>query len=696
MKTRYVYVALLLLALVGPAIWFLLPAGARDGRIRNVILISIDTCRADYLGCYGYRRATTPNIDAVAGDAVLFENAVTPVPITLPAHTSMLAGTTPVYHQVHDNGNYYVAPYNRTLAQILGEHGYRTAAFVSAAVLHREFGLARGFDTYDDDFSAAGETGLQPQRRATETSDRAVDWLEGHKDENFFLFLHYFDPHFPYEPPEPFGSLFGGNPYAGEIAYTDFAIGRVTGKLKELGLYETTLLIITADHGEMLGEHSELTHAFFIYQSALRVPLIMRIPHRNKPVRVSARVSLIDIAPTVCGLLGIEPPAVMQGGGLGSYIKGRAGPAGDRSFYCESLYPTIYGCNPLLGIISGRWKYIKTTRPELYDVWEDPAESRNLIDIQPKRAHLLDEHLKLMVKQLAHDKSFASRAVIDEKTLRSIESLGYLASARVDDSFEFDGSRQDPKDFINFHCENMAIGTLFNARKFEQAKTLCRRMLSERPGYVQSYVYLGSIALEQGDNEAVISNHLKYIEHVDPDRDKPDRPDNKYADLSREHPPLKKAHLELAMACYKLARFEQALRHARIAVRLGPTSRQAHNTLGIILAHLGDNRQAAAHFQQALRLGLDSFDVHYNLATVLEAQGETSRAVEHYQRCLELDPARRASILYRLGSVFLKGTKPDRARQCWREALELAQRQGQTKLVADIKRQLEQLHKNRP
>jgi arylsulfatase A-like enzyme len=281
--------------------------------IENIVLISIDTCRADYLSCYGYERKTTPNIDSVAEGSILFENVITPIPQTLPAHCSMLTGTTPLYHGIHDNLGYQLGPSNITLAEILSENGYKTGAVIGSFVLDSQFGLKQGFDSYSDHFEDEVTTGRFIERKAEEVSRFGIEWLQKNYNENFFLFLHYYDPHFRYEPPEPFASSFEDNLYAGEVAYTDHCIGQVIQKLKKLGVYDSTLLIITSDHGEMLGEHGEIEHGYFIYQSAIKVPLIIKLAGQNKPQKISHLASLNDIVPTICGLLGIQPPSCIQG-----------------------------------------------------------------------------------------------------------------------------------------------------------------------------------------------------------------------------------------------------------------------------------------------------------------------------------------------------------------------------------------------
>ena len=278
-KFRFI---LLSLAIVGAlALWFLYKSDDAPQKIRNVLLISIDTCRADHLSCYGYKSQITPNIDAVAAEGILFENVIAPIPQTLPSHSSMLTGTIPPYHRVRENVGYLADESNVTLAEILSDAGFATGAAISAFVLDSQFGINQGFDDYFDRFEKPLEDDQVLERPGGETTDVAIEWLEKNKDKRFFFFLHYYDPHTKYEPPEPFASQYASNPYAGEIAYTDHCIRQVLDKLKELGLYDSTLVIITSDHGEMLGEHGELTHMYFIYQGAIKVPLIIKSTSTN-------------------------------------------------------------------------------------------------------------------------------------------------------------------------------------------------------------------------------------------------------------------------------------------------------------------------------------------------------------------------------------------------------------------------------
>jgi len=368
------FIAITLLVIIAVVVGVVLQrVGSDSVEIRNIVLISIDTCRADYLSCYGYGRKTTPNIDKLAAEGVLFENAFAPVPITLPSHSSMLTGTIPPYHGVHNNEGYKLAQSNITLAEILKDNGFKTTGIISAHVLKSTFGIDQGFDSYHDQFAGVLENNGIEEREGGETTEVAIKWLNENEDDRFFMFLHYFDPHTKYKPPEPFSSRYITNLYAGEVAYSDYCIGRVIEKLKELDLYNSTLIIVTSDHGEMLGDHGEQTHSYYIYQTAIKVPLVFKLPGQKKAKKIKPVVGLIDIVPTICSLLEIEIPHDIQGVDISGHFGGRNSPEKDRHLYCESFMPTIYNANSLFGVVTDRYKYIQTTRPELYDLVKDPA-----------------------------------------------------------------------------------------------------------------------------------------------------------------------------------------------------------------------------------------------------------------------------------------------------------------------------------
>jgi len=604
----------LLLAVTG--CWLLVSCRSASSKRPNVVLISIDTCRADYLGCYGYPRQITPNIDRLARESTLFANAYTPIPMTLPAHASMLTGTIPPYHGVRDNIDYKLSRSDVTLAEILSRKRFVTGAVISAFVLDSQFGLDQGFDYYNDRFEQPFQTLDISERRGEEASRFALEWLDKHKDKRFFLFLHYYDPHTAYVPPEPFASEFEDSPYAGEIAYTDYCIGKVLAKLKDLGLYDSTLIIVVGDHGEMLGEHGESDHMYFIYQSAIKVPLIFKLPGRHEVRKVEDPVGIIDIVPTVCSTLGIRAPERVQGRDLSGYFEGNQPSVRDRHFYCESMLPTKYGANPLRGVVAERWKYIQTTRPELYDLVEDPAESTNLVEQEPDRARILADRLQQMLEESVREGD-GSRAVADEETRRRLESLGYAAGGGVSGDFGFDPGRDDPKDLLALHELNGVANVLTLHGRFEEARAACEKMLKERPHAVAGHYNLARLARAQGDFARAASG---------------------FAEVIRRKPDEARAHNDLGDALIRLNRNEEAVKHLEEAVRLAPECHEAYNNLGIALRRQRKYERAIACFRKTLEIYPESTDAHNNLGNTFINLGKPGKAIRHYSEALRIDP----------------------------------------------------------
>jgi len=504
-KTRKRFLLIMLITLLTSAgIWLFIRQHSSTPGIKHIVLISLDTCRADYLSCYDYAKSTTPNIDALAQQGYLFSHAMAPIPLTLPAHASMLTGTIPPHHGKHENGDVHFDPSHVTLAALLKTQGYRTGAFVGATILNGRFGLNRGFDTYHDRFAQKG----QSERRAEEVNRVAFAWLEKQKDNSVFLFLHYYDPHDAYDPPEPFATKWKDSLYAGEIAYTDHCIGQVIAKLKSLDMYESSLIIVTGDHGEMLGDHDEETHMYFIYQSALKVPLIYKLPGSNTAHKIEDIAGIIDIVPTVCDLVEIAPPAGIQGKNLAQYFSNKPPQSEDRHLYCESLYPTKYEANSLLGLVSKQWKYIQTTRSELYDLQKDPGEQTNVIEVQPHRARILKDRLAQILKQTVREEKGQKDTPLDAEFLKHLRSLGYISGNRVKEDFSFDQSKEDPKDLIGFHNTFRKAIRLKIQNEFTDARSILERLLKQRPGFYMLYEELLGVALKQND----YGNAIRYGE----------------------------------------------------------------------------------------------------------------------------------------------------------------------------------------
>ncbi|MCJ7643243.1 MAG: sulfatase-like hydrolase/transferase, partial [Candidatus Aminicenantes bacterium] len=341
----------------------------------NILLITLDTTRADHLGCYGYKPAKTPNLDRLAQEGIRFARVYCPAPLTLPSHASIMTGLYPVTHGVRNNGHDLPSGI-RTLAEILKGRSYSTAAFVSSFSMDSRFGLDRGFDVYDDTFQSESPFKTQnAERRAKETFARFSRWLEINGKDKFFGWVHYYDPHLPYDPPSPSKEEFEKDPYDGEIAYMDRYVGAVLERLKELGILERTLVVIAGDHGEGLGDKVETGHGIFLYEETLRVPLILYNPAVFPRSQViESQVRLVDVAPTILEIIGLKNEAAgMTGQSLVPWLRGKS--RKDLDSLVETVYPREnFGWSELVGLVSGRWKYIQSPRSELYDVKNDPGE----------------------------------------------------------------------------------------------------------------------------------------------------------------------------------------------------------------------------------------------------------------------------------------------------------------------------------
>ncbi len=395
----------------------------------NLLLITLDTVRADRIGAYGGRVAATPTLDALARDGIRFEHAFTPVPLTLPAHATLLTGLQPPGHGLTDNGMRATRFPVATLAERLRAEGYDTAAFVAAFVLHSVHGLDRGFALYDDGPDAAGD--VFSQFRATAPAEERVGaliaWLQRPRDRPFFAWLHLFDPHAPYQPPAGFAARYASHPYEGEIAYVDSQLGRITAWLERSGVMQDTLIVVTADHGEGLGEHGEQTHGIFLYDSTLRIPLILHWRGRIAPSVETRPAALVDVMPTVLGLFDLPQEAVRHGVDLLSAEPGDA----PWRFVAYSEYPRRqYGWAPLAALREEHLKYIEAPQPELYDLSRDPAELVNLVSVAPHDAAIrLADQLDLATAELA---AVAEAGAVDAgmtaDVRRRLQSLGYLAA----------------------------------------------------------------------------------------------------------------------------------------------------------------------------------------------------------------------------------------------------------------------------
>ena len=646
--------------LAGVGIWYALRQRCSAPPIRHVVLISMDTTRADVLGCYGITYNITPNIDALAAEGILFENAYAPIPLTLPSHASMLTGTIPPYHGVHDNLNYRLTDSCVTLAEILKDHGFVTGAIIGSAILYSKYGLDQGFDSYDEDFQNERSPVDIVERQGGEISGLACKWLEEHQEENMFLFLHYYDPHRNYDAPEPYHKKFLKNPppkkkslaylksmYAGEVAYTDHCIKEVIDKLKELGLYDSTLIIIAGDHGEMLGEHKEMTHSYYIYQGSVRIPLVFKVPGVSVPRRIEKTVGLVDITPTVCSLLDIEGPFTFQGVDVSPYLLDDEPEDIQRHVYMESMLPTKYKGNSLLGIVNDKYKYIQTTRPELYDIVSDYPESVNLVEQYPDIAHRMKGLLRRMLNETIALGGPDSAMEADEETLRQLETLGYVAGA-VTEEFTFDTSKKDPKDLLDYHTAVIQIKPLLREHKYDQVREACEKMISIQPDIAKPYIYLACMANRLKDYPEAIKQLTKAIE-IEPDDTAP--------------------HNILADIYEKQGNHEQAIHHHTISLRIKPEQTGVLNQLAGLYTSLNKTDKAIESYRNSLQIEPKQPTVMSDLAMALYGQGKVRQAIVLWADSLEIDPEQ----VYAANALaWIRATSKDKKFYNPTEALTLA------------------------
>ncbi len=502
-----------------------------------VFIISIDTLRSDRLPVYGYDAVATPAIDQFRSDGILFERAFSSVPMTLPSHTTILSGAQPYRHGVRDNIGYTIGEDLPMIQEILQRSGYQTGAAVSSYVLRSDTGISRGFSFYDDEMTEAPvDTISSWQRNGEESAGKLEGWIDSVTGRKIFGFLHIYEPHYPYTPPEPWATDVD-DAYDGEVARSDEIVGRFLDFLREKSLYEESLIVILSDHGEGLGDHGELEHGVFLYREAIQVPLLVKLPgNRRAGETVAAPVSLTDIFPTVLALTGIEPPDQPEGIDLLGEI-----PA-DRAIYSETFYPRLhYGWSELFSKIDNRHHLIDAPVVELYDYQRDPAERDNIAAEQRRLVAAMREQLRSTVA--AHP--FSEPAVADPEDLAKLESLGYLGGG----SAASDGSRPDPKDKIGLLTEFGKGAGAFQRGDLEQALKIGRSIVAENPDFLQAWGLISSASRKKGDYATALSALETQMERS------PGNP---------------QTALALSSVTYEMRRYDEARTYAELALDYAP------------------------------------------------------------------------------------------------------------------------------
>jgi arylsulfatase A-like enzyme/tetratricopeptide (TPR) repeat protein len=617
-------------------------AAVRSGeRPLNVILISFDTTRADRLGCYGYEHAETPAIDRFAGGGVRFARAKTHVPITLPSHSTLFTGTTPVVHGAHHHSSVLADEGNTTLAEILRSNGYRTAAFIGATVLDHSFGIGQGFEHYADDLGFKGSVGAaRVEREAREVFAEARDWLDENADEPFFAFVHLYDPHLPYRPPSPYALRHHGRPYDGEIAYLDSEFGRFIEYLERSALRENTLVVVFGDHGESLGEHGIEGHSAFIYETMTWVPLLMSCPGLVPPGEViDAQVRLIDVLPTVLDILGIEPPARAEGVTLLPYVLGRERTP-ELPAYIESHHLNdLFGWSPLLGVETERWKYIRAPRPELYDLATDPGELENVHADHPGVVADLDGLLVGFLTGTGDATEPSEPGELDATMIERLASLGYFGrtSASEERPDAAGGDFIDPKDVWDTYLLYQKAFVASSYSESEELRAALAALYERLPDNGTVRLLLAKSYMAGGEP----ARAMPILE-----RDLETSPDDLFLNLS------------LGIVYGQLGRYEEAERCLAAVLEVQPGAPKALSTLGSIYLSRGEYDRAEEVFEDVV--GRDDADIESRHVSLVNlgmihylVRGTPTEAVPYFKEALSMHP-RSTDAHYYLAHIFAK------------------------------------------
>ncbi len=661
-----------------------IPLNSGDAEDFNVLIITVDTTRADHIGCYGDPGVKTPVIDGLARNGVLFANAFTPSPSTLPGHSSIFTGLYPYNHGARANGTFNLKPEQVTLAEILKERGYATGAVISAYVLDSRFGLDQGFDVYNDDLSKGVKFGdhMFRERPAEFTNEVAFEWLEANADSKFFLWVHYFDPHAPYLPPEPYRSRYQRQPYDGEIAYVDQMIGQLLSKLEDLGVRERTLIVLASDHGEGLGEHGEVTHSLLVYDATLQTPLIFNSPTLfPKGHVVRSQVCNVDIVPTVLDRLGLESGSLFDGTSLLHAAKDR--PEG---IYIETVCTLVlHGWAPLFGIRHNDCKYIHAPRPEFYDLTKDPKELNNLLEQRTEEVAALNQELDRHIGADRYGKNALAQAVaMDAETAKKLAALGYVGHVTEPGSLDAEAAAQlDPKDMIH-QWETIQKGTnLIAAGKLHEALVIIEDCVERVPGDVHSLRTLGSLYLSMGklDEAEQTLRHVLEFEKNEPGvylslariaMRKRDRTEAlELVEKAREiDPNYAGVLIVLASLAEAENQRDEAEAYLRQAIEMDPGTLgpHAYNALGAMYLRSLEYDKAREAYENAIEIDPLNGAAHGGLGSILAEEDKLDEAAEEFAIALRFDP-NQPNVMAYLAGLHDKKREYDRAKEVAEQAL---------------------------
>jgi choline-sulfatase len=589
---------------------------------RNVVLITLDTTRADRMGFLGAAPELTPNLDALARQSMVFPHAYAQVPLTTPSHAGILTGTYPQFNHVHYMGD-VLGKDLPLLPEILHRNGYRTAAFVGALVLDpRKLapGFERGFDVYDAGFHR--RTGKEDryrslERRGDDVVRRALTWLKARPAGPFFLWVHLYDPHDPYDPPEPYKSRFVSDPYAGEVAYTDSVVGKLLASLKSQGLFDGSVIAVMADHGEAFGEHGEKHHGIFLYDETIHVPLLIKLPRQKEPTRVRVKVGLVDVAPTILKAVGLPVPAAMQGESLLALARSEEESSlPERPVYSESSYGHLsFGWSKVQAWRTGKYLYIEAPERELYDLAADPAADHNLVQESKAVAETAATQVTDFYRKTRGTPAPRTKMSLEQE--ESLRALGYLSSTAGNSEAPETPGGPDPKSRIqvaNLLYESLG---LMEQERYQEAVPLLERVLEHEPHTVIASLQLGRAYVALKQFQKAIAPLSTVVDR---------KPDDAFA------------RYELGCALVKSGKWDEAQPQFEAAVSLTSGSAMMHFYLALVYQKLSRMPDAENEFQAAVRLDPENFPANLLLGRMYLIQEKPAAALPLLRKAAKLRP----------------------------------------------------------
>jgi arylsulfatase A-like enzyme/tetratricopeptide (TPR) repeat protein len=632
----------------------------------NIILITVDTARADRMGFLGSKLGLTPNLDTLARESVVFTHAYSQVPLTAPSHATILSGTYPQFHQVNDF-QVPLAPDLPYAPAILRVHGYRTSAFVGAMVLDPHAGFARGFDrgfdTYDAGFHQArpgADRYHSTERRGGEVVAHALAWLNQHPRGPFFMWLHLYDAHDPYDPPEPYKSKYAAAPYDGEIAYVDSAVGKFLGDLRTRGLYDGAVIAVMADHGEALGDHGEDTHGFFLYDETIHVPLLIKLPGAasvgkdSAGTKIENRVGLVDVLPTILQVVKIPVPQEVQGESLLGMLLPKPAPAEsarasagpdvspDRPAYAETDYPqNTYGWSPLRALRTGKYLFIKAPRQELYDQSADPKAEHDLSSASTAVTGTLAGQLDAFRQKTSSSRE-APKSTVDPEAQAKLAALGYIATDSGASNARGKEQGADPKDKIEIGNLIHRTYLLIEDQRYQEAVPLLRQLIAKEPDTPLAYAQLGQCFVSLKDYPQAVPVLRKAVE-LRPDMTLP--------------------HFQLGVALLETGDIAGAVPELEMVVARVPRWEEAHLLLQMAYAQTDRMPEAIKECERVLAFDPDHYGTNLLLGRVLELRGKPAAALPRLKKAAALDPKAPEPHMFLAEAYGQLGRKTDAARE---------------------------------